>query len=141
MIHYFASHHDVDLLAGWNEELIQDEGHRNRMSREQLRERMAEWLDGHYRAIIFMADAEPSAYAVYAETRDEIYLRQFFVRRPCRRRGIGRAAIEILRRQVWPPDKRVTLEVLSNNTAAAAFWRAVGFRDYSLTMELLPGGD
>jgi hypothetical protein len=36
-----ANDEDLDLLAGWNKQLIQDEGHRNSMSVPELRERMA----------------------------------------------------------------------------------------------------
>jgi len=42
------------------------------------------------------------------------------------------------RAQLRSKDKRLTVSVLVNNAAAVAFWRAVGYRDYCLTMEILP---
>jgi hypothetical protein len=36
--------------------------------------------------------------------------------------------------EVWSDDKRVTVEVLTNNQIGMAFWKAVGFIDYSLTL-------
>ena len=78
------------------------------------------------------------AYALYREQEQEIYLRQLFVVRHHRREGIGRRAIEILRSQVWPKTKRLTVEVLVTNEIALAFWRAVGYKDYALTLEIMP---
>jgi ribosomal protein S18 acetylase RimI-like enzyme len=46
--------------------------------------------------------------------------------------------VEILRSKIWPKNKRLTVEVLVQNEAAVAFWRAVGYKDYSLTLEILP---
>jgi ribosomal protein S18 acetylase RimI-like enzyme len=55
-----------------------------------------------------------------------------------RRQGVGRQVMEILRSKIWPKNKRLTVEVLVSNTAATAFWRAMGYRDYSLMLEILP---
>jgi ribosomal protein S18 acetylase RimI-like enzyme len=46
--------------------------------------------------------------------------------------------VAILRGEVFPVDKRLTVEVLTANTRAVAFWRAMGFADYSLTLEIMP---
>jgi GNAT superfamily N-acetyltransferase len=67
---------------------------------------------------------EMVAYALFREQVDEIYLRQLFVVRNRRRQGIGRKAVEILRSQIWPKNKRLTVEVLVANQAGIAFWRA-----------------
>lgn len=78
------------------------------------------------------------AYALYREQPEEVYLRQLFVVRNWCRQGIGRQAVEILRLQIWPRNKRLTVDVLIRNTAAIAFWRAVGYRDHYLALEILP---
>jgi predicted acetyltransferase len=65
-------------------------------------------------------------------------LRQLFVVRNRRRRGIGRQAFEALRSKIWPTDKRLTVDVLVQNSAAVAFWRAVGYKDYCLTLDITP---
>jgi ribosomal protein S18 acetylase RimI-like enzyme len=46
--------------------------------------------------------------------------------------------MHLLRSEIWPKTKRLTVEVLVANTAAVAFWRAVGYHDYSLKLEILP---
>jgi GNAT superfamily N-acetyltransferase len=132
-----AADPDLDLLAEWNRQLIRDSGHRNPMTVPQLAERMQQWLRGEYRAVVFSA-AAPVGYAVFRPEAELIYLRQFFMRRDRRRSGIGRAAFSILREQVWPHDVRLTVDVLCRNEAAIAFWRAVGYRDYCLTLEIMP---
>jgi len=138
MEHRFGTGEDLHLLAEWNHQLIQDEGHRNPVGVPELREQMRGWLHGDYRAMLFTKSAEPVAYALYREGATEIYLRQLFVRRDRRRGGIGRAAREVLRKEVWPGDKQLTVEVLTANRPAVAFWRAVGYKDTYLTLEILP---
>jgi predicted acetyltransferase len=131
---------DVNVLADLNHQLIRDEGHRNPMTAAELAERMRLWLAGEYTAVLFQDDEMVLAYALYREQLTEIYLRQFFVARSARRRGIGRQAIHLLRTQLWPPAKRITVEVLVGNAAAIAFWRSVGFADYALTLEMPSDG-
>ena len=131
-----ASLTDCAQLAELNHQLIQDEGHRNPMNVRELEERMKGWLAGEYRAVVFETEGEIVAYALFREEAKEIYLRQFFVIRARRRLGIGRRTMEILRSQVWPQNKRLTVEVLVGNEAGTAFWRKMGFKDYALTLEI-----
>jgi len=134
----FASAADCPRLAEWNHQLIRDEGHRNPMTVAQLEVRMRGWLKAEYRAVIFEENGGWLAYILYREEAKEIYLRQLFVRRDRRRTGIGRKAVEIIREKIWPKDKRLTLEVLVANGPALAFWRAMGYADYSLMLEIMP---
>ena len=129
---------DVPLLAAWNYQLIRDQGHRNPMLGPDLAQRMQGWLEAEYRAVIFADAAETVGYALYRPDTDATHLRHFFIRPESRRHGLGWAAFALLRREVWPPDTRVTVDVLCHNAAGVAFWRAVGFRDYSLTLEIMP---
>jgi predicted acetyltransferase len=133
-----ASFNDCALLAELNHQLIRDEGHRNPMSAPELEQRLRGWLASEYAAMIFEKDGKVVAYALYREQPEEIYLRQFFVVRNQRRRGIGRQAMESLRAQIWPEHKRLTVDVLVKNTVAIAFWRSVGYKDYSLALEISP---
>jgi GNAT superfamily N-acetyltransferase len=133
-----ATEHDLNLLAEWNHHLIQDEGHRNSMTIPELQERMSNWIAGEYKAVLFLAESEPVAYGLYRETEEEVYLRQFFVQRDRRRGGIGRQALALFRERIWPRNKRLTVEVLCKNAAGIQFWRAVGYEDYSLQLEILP---
>lgn len=133
-----ATADDCPLLAELNHQLIRDEGHRNRMTVPELAERMEVWLASEYAGILFEEGGEVVAYALYREEPEKIYLRHLFVVRHRRRQGVGRAAMEILRARIWPQDKRLTVDVLVQNAEAIAFWRAVGYQDYSLTLEILP---
>jgi predicted acetyltransferase len=135
-----ANFSDCAVLAELNHQLIRDEGHRNQMTVAELEQRMRGWLTSEYRAILFEEAKEVVAYALYREQAEEIYLRQLFVVRNRRRQGIGRQAFEILRSQIWAANKRLTVEVLVQNAAAVAFWRAVGYKDYCLTLEIMPSG-
>jgi GNAT superfamily N-acetyltransferase len=127
---------DCALLAELNHQLIRDEGHRNPMTVPELEARMKGWLSGEYQAVIFAEGGEVVAYALYRVGADEIHLRQLFVVRQRRRQGLGRRAVELLRTEIWPKGKRMTVEVLVENAVGAAFWRSVGFRDYALTLEI-----
>lgn len=133
----YANEGDLGLLADWNHQNIRDSGHRNPMAVPQLEERMRRWLQGEYQAVIFTA-GEAVAYALFCREGGAIYLRQFFVRRDRRRSGIGRAAIALLRREIWPKDVRLTVSALGANPGSVAFYRSVGYRDYSVTLEILP---
>src|SRR6266487_4070991 len=128
-----ATPEDCPILADLNHQLIHDEGHRNPMTIPLLEQRMRDFLAGEYRAVIF-ENGEVVGYALFREQPEEIYLRQLFVVRHRRRQGIGRRAVEILRSEVWPRSKRLTVDVLVGNTTAVAFWRAVGYTDYCLTL-------
>ena len=138
MEYYKANDTDITLLAEWNHQLIQDEGHRNQMTVPQLCNRMQDWLSVDYTAVVFTKDKDPVAYALYRENENEIYLRQLFVKRGYRRKGIGRRAVQILREDIWPQSKRLTVDVLSKNTSGIAFWRSVGYQDYCVTLEIMP---
>ena len=129
---------DCLLLAELNHQLIRDEGHRNRMTMEELEQRMRGWLTSEYQAVLYEDGGEVVAYALFREQPDEIYLRQLFVIRHRRSQGIGRRAVEILRSQVWPKTKRLTVDVLVANKRGVAFWREVGYTDYCLSLEILP---
>lgn len=128
---------DAPALAAMNWQLIRDEGHRNPMTVSELTARMTGWLEGEYEAILFEDCGQVIGYSLYRREIEYTYLRQFYVIPEYRRRGIGRAAVEWLRQHAWDAV-RVRVEVLVGNTSGIAFWRAVGFADYCLTLELEP---
>ncbi len=130
---------DCALLALWNQQLIRDEGSRNTMTLADLEARMHRWLSDEYRGIIFEESGSFAGYALYWVDVSEVFLRQYFIAPERRRQGLGLHGLRILRQQVWPHDRRLTVDVLTSNTAALAFWRAAGYTDYALTLEILPG--
>jgi predicted acetyltransferase len=132
-----ATKRDRRILAELNLQLIADEGHRNQMNVSELEERMKNWLDEAYEAALFEVGGEVAAYALYRVQTGEIYLRHFFVVRHRRRQGIGRQAMALLRGHIWPKAERLTVSVLTQNQAGVDFWRAMGYRDYCLTLEIM----
>ena len=77
---------DVTILAEMNQQLIVDEGSRNQMTPEQLKERMFRWLTGDRDAVIVERKDQVIGYMLYWRVADEyfpykdsIYIRQFFI--------------------------------------------------------------
>ena len=132
----WATLDDCDLLGAWNRELIDDELHDNPMNARELADRMRGWLANEYRAVMFEQRGAPVAYALYREIPEGIHLRQFFVVRTERRRGVGARALALLRLHVFPPDKRVLVEAMERNPGGLAFWRSMGFVDRYVGLEL-----
>jgi ribosomal protein S18 acetylase RimI-like enzyme len=131
-----ATSADATVLANLNGQLIQDEGHRNPMSVPELVERMRSWLDGDYQAVIAEEHGAFVGYALFRRGPDHVYVRQLFVQRNTRRRGIGRNIVQWLIDNVAEDVARLRIEVLVGNEAAKSFWKAIGFHDYCVTMEL-----
>ena len=129
-----AGESDIQLLAELNRQLIHDEGHPNPMPVSDLENRMRAWLVRAYTAVLFLSEGNIVGYALYRTDNAGIFLRQFFICRDERRKGLGRAAVDLLLRHVWPGGAVVSLEALCANQAAIDFWRAVGFEDYALTL-------
>jgi predicted acetyltransferase len=136
-----ATKRDCRILAELNRQLIADENHRNTMSLPELEGRMRNWLDEGYEAILFEEGGEVAAYALSRVQTGEIYLRHFFVVRHRRRQGVGRQVMALLRHHIWPKAQRLTVSVLTHNEAGVKFWRAMGYRDYCLTLEIPPSGE
>jgi ribosomal protein S18 acetylase RimI-like enzyme len=140
MRYRFATLDDVSLLTRMNRQLVEDEQHRNRFKPDAwFEKRMRGFLTEGYRAVLFEVEGEVVAYALYTDHPDHsdtIYLRQIFVDRARRRRGIGREAMRLLKEEIRPQGKRLTVEVLVGNQAAQAFFKNVGFREYSLELEI-----
>ena len=127
-----ANESDLPLLANWNRELIEGERAENPMTALQLELRLVRWLAGDYEAVIFEQRGEPGAYALFRPDEGGVYLRQFFVARGQRRRGVGREAMRIFRERCVPAGASLSLEVLVHNECALAFWRALGMREHAI---------
>ena len=131
-----ATWDDVGWLAEMNQHLIQDEGHRNKMQLEELEERMADFLQTGYNAVIVNQGREDIAYALYRQEPEWMYLRQIFVKKHMRRKGIGRSLIEWLKDGPWKGCKIIRTDVLVNNKSGLRFWEEMGFGTYCITMEM-----
>ena len=132
----FATESDVPWLARMNQQLIQDEGHRNKMSLPELEQRMSNFLQREYDAVVAGLGQTDIAYALYRQDPEWLYLRQIYVIEEMRHRGFGRRFIEWLRNNPWKKCKRIRTDVLVGNITGMDFWKAVGFKEYCITLEM-----
>ena len=141
LVFRIATQADVSLLASMNERLIRDEGHRNGLTQQSLEPRMSRWLAGDYTAAILSLNRETIGYALWTPKSNHVHLRQYYVEPAFRRRGYGKAGIELLMNNLWGEFARVRLEVLVDNDVGLRFWKSIGFENYSVTMEFQMGDD
>jgi ribosomal protein S18 acetylase RimI-like enzyme len=131
---------EVDLLAQLNRQLDADEPHPYPLPLSALSERMARWIgSGEYEVLLFRRGDRVTGYAAWRVEDRGAYLRHFFICRDQRRQGWGRAALQLLRREVFPKDRPVQIEAAIGNKAGIAFWRALGFVEFGVSMELKAG--
>jgi len=129
-----------------NARLTEDGRHDNPMGRDALAARMAGWLErDEYRADLLLRDGDVVGYALhralphpYLPDRTLVEVRQLYVERERRRLGIGRLALDALRRERFPARSVVRIDVLEKNAAGRAFWEGIGFAPRALTLELDP---
>jgi predicted acetyltransferase len=133
---------EFELLGRMNRELIEDERHRNPMTAAELAQRARRFIESEGWSIdLITRGGETVGFATYrrepagthaAET--QLHLRQFFIARQCRRRGLGREAFRLLLTRS-SPGERVVIDVLEANPEGLAFWSSVGFKPYATQME------
>jgi len=123
--------------------LIEDEGSRNPMSIAELQNRMGEWLRGEWRVELFTEGDTAVGYAVYQFRKDiykpdevVVYLRQLYIERDKRSRGLGSRAVKLLAQTRFPAGCRIEVDVLASNPRGAKFWAQVGFQPYCTTLWL-----
>lgn len=133
---------DIETLANWNKQLIEDEGSRNPMNIRQLSERMTGFLKNDWRAVILSVEGEETGYILYKEGRDDyfpdqatVYVRQFFIRRDKRSKGLGEASFNLIAEKHFPKGSELSLEVLESNPRGHRFWEKIGFQNYCTTMK------
>ncbi|SFS75143.1 Acetyltransferase (GNAT) domain-containing protein [Paenibacillus sp. BC26] len=130
---------DLELLANWNKQLIEDEKHDNRMNIEQLKARMKQFIETDYRAYKFVARDEGRGYALVNHSRSPLYLRQFFICRKDRRNGYGRLAFAKLTEYLNTTE--LDLEVMHWNETAYRFWKSLGFKERSVYLRMERSGE
>ncbi len=118
---------DAEILASLNQHLIEDEAHPNPMNIDQLVQRMKEWLKTGYICYMVKHNGCIVAYCLYRDDGGYYYMRQLYVDRSHRRRGIATQLLDWLYENVWT-DKKVRLDVLAQNRDAVAFYKTYGFR-------------
>lgn len=132
-----AREEDVPQLAAWNAQLVRDERNDNGLTADDIAPRLRDWMGQGFVACVIAVDGAPCGYAIYRDTVEWVHLRHFFIDAAYRRRGCGRRAFAALRAG-FPAGKRILVEVLVWNEAGAAFWKAVGFRERYLGLQMTP---
>ena len=125
---------DAAILAELNKRLIEDERHPDPMDIAQLTERMQEWLTTDYICYVAKESRHIVAYCLYRDDGGYYYMRQLYVDRAHRRKGIATRLLDWLYENVWT-DKKVRLDVLAYNEDAVAFYKRYGFRIGVFRME------
>ncbi|MEO0562071.1 MAG: GNAT family N-acetyltransferase, partial [Chloroflexota bacterium] len=128
-------------LALMNRMMIEDEESGNPMSLTALEDRMCDWLTrGAYEAVLIYRNDDIVGYVLYREETDEydadrvnVFVRQFFVKRAYRRRGIGQTAFEQVAGTHFPDNATIVLEVGARSLQGRAFWERMGFEPFSTT--------
>ncbi len=126
---------DLDALTRMNVELRADERIDNVMTDAEVKERMWGFIRGKtYRVHVFQEESNIVGYSVVDVTRTPVYMRQFFIARNSRRRGLGRKFFHIL---VGLLDvDAIDVEVLAWNETAVEFYKKIGFSRRYVGMRL-----
>lgn len=126
-----------------NQRLVEDERSRNPFSETEHQQRIRDWLAGNEWELVLFKNSVGTTlgYAVYRIQKSDyypdqevIYLRQFFVDRPFRGRGVGTTAYMLLADKRFG-DREVSLDVLATNPDGKRFWERLGFREYFVSMK------
>lgn len=125
---------DIDKLTELNKQLIEDEKSDNKMTFDELRTRMKTFLETDYSAYFFAEENAVVGYALIKNTSEPLYLRQFMIDRNYRRKHLGKAALELLLKELNADT--IDIEVLSWNEAGVKFWESCGFVERSRYMRL-----
>jgi GNAT superfamily N-acetyltransferase len=139
-----ATVQDLSLLTQMNKELIEDEGSLNPMSIDQLEQRMLNWLTtDDWEVDLVLLAGGVIGYALYQfrvhsilADAEEVYLRQYFIRRRYRGNGIGLAGIQLLKDSRFEHVKTIVIDVLLSNPKGIRFWQKAGFFSYYMNMRL-----
>lgn len=123
-----ATVQDVDLLAELNAKMIADSGHNSGLDATGLRNRMESWLtSGEYSAVFFEFDNALVGYALFSCSDVYAHLRQFYIARNHRRKGLGTLALQLLRAERLVVATEIRIDVHPTNQATLCFWRSNGF--------------
>ena len=141
-----AAPDDLSLLAQMNDRLVEDQGSENPFSVSDLEDRFKTWLESEEWQIDVIKESDSIVgYAVYQQRSDYyvedqtvVYLRQFYIERQHRGRGLGTRAYPQLVADRFPEGLEVSLDVVSTNPRGQSFWSKFGFDAYFTEMKLKP---
>ena len=123
---------NIHTLAVLNKRLIEDEKSSNPMSLEELENRMMTFLTSEYNAYFFKEAEKIIGYALIRHTCTPLYLRQFYIDRPYRRKHYGEKAFHELLK--FLQVNTIDIDVLPWNEAGLRFWKSLGFTPTCISM-------
>ncbi|PQP85943.1 GNAT family N-acetyltransferase [Paenibacillus sp. AR247] len=138
-----AEEKEIDLIVSMNKKLIEDEGSTNPMNRDELKERMLNWLRTGWNIDLLCIQDRIIGYALYQfgtnpfdEKIKEVYVRQYFISRNERNHGYGMAGVRLLKEQRFKDIQTIIIDVLETNPTGKRFWEKAGFKPYYTNMRL-----
>ncbi len=122
-----ATIHDLHVLTKMNIQLRADEKMDNQMTDDEVEQRMKGFLEGEsYIAYILKSTETVYGYALIDKTKKPIYLRQLFVEKPFRNKGLGREVIQKIMETL--SVKEIDVDVMAWNEQALNFYEKFGFK-------------
>nr|WP_154892411.1 GNAT family N-acetyltransferase [Paenibacillus xylanexedens] len=132
---------DVHILSQMNKELIEDEKSDNQMTINELNNRMKDFLVNVWKATLLVLGDHVVGYALYQEREDvsnkkkkTFHIRQYYISRKYRRRGLGKQGIDLLRNELFQYST-ISIDVLESNPTGRSFWEKLGFKTYYTNMK------
>lgn len=139
-----ATSADSEYLLEMSYQLLEDEGLEEDISMIERQAVLQEWIEDGWSILLILKDHQIAGYMIYRKQREEfpsheqtVFVREFFVRREYRRRGVGRSAFELIVNEYIPRDVTITLNVPAANHTALRFWQEKGFEVFSTTLRLV----
>lgn len=115
---------NVPLLAKMNKEFIEDGKADTDYSLPHLEERLRSYISSEHKAYIFREDESIVGYALCDVSKNPVYMRQFFISRGERRKGLGKQAFQLLLEHLGIGN--MDIEVYSWNESGIAFLKSLG---------------
>ena len=140
-----AKKDDMITVAKMNKQLIRDEGSPNPMTIQELERRFRQWRKEGWRCVVIEHQGTMIGYCVFKEIKGthsyqyNLSLKQFFIRRHLRSRGIGSSALKFMINSFFPKIPRVRVEVLESNQRGKKFWLSNGFVPVATTLDRVIG--
>lgn len=139
-----ASESDYDLLAGMSRASLVESGQVGTRSPGFFRSRLEELVAAGYEAVVVyrtdLAEHRPAGFALYRINPRFVHLRTLYIQDPRGERRAYRRVFELLLQARWGSLAHVRVDVpvrpRSERVTDAFFWQSLGFRGYSLRLEL-----
>ena len=127
---------DIAELSVLNKQLREDEKIDNKMTDEEITQRMEFFITGQVYKVHVLENQEKEiiGYCVLDITREPNYMRQLFVKSQYRNHGYGKLLLKKVMEEYQL--KEIDLEVMLWNESAIRFYEHIGFKSRYIGMRL-----